>query len=108
MKRSRGFQTIDLELAQGTKHAGDGFLAGSAPGHYFCQQRIVVRGNLIAIVKMGVDPNARSARCQIAGNQSGVRAEIAIRVFGVDAALDSVAGECDIALSDTQRLAISD
>ncbi len=83
----------DAILGQRAAHTQDRFGAVLAPYHQLGQQRIV---------EQALQPHARPGRLGKAGDTTGLRQEVVIRIFGVDAALDSVPFEMNLLLTPTQ------
>jgi len=95
-----GFDGGDVEFAEGALHGGDGFGSGGAVDDEFADHGIVVGGDAVAGVGVGVDADAWAAGEAEFLDQAGGGSEISRRVFGVDAAFDGVAELGDVALFD--------
>lgn len=104
-----GLDTADEVFAEGAAHAIDGDFAGIAVGDEFTDHAIVVGGDGVAAVDMGVYADAVAAWGVVEGDISWGRSEILPRVFCVDAAFDGPAvAEFDIFLFILKFLAFSD
>ncbi len=99
---------LDRGLAQRAVHARDGRLAGVGMHDEFADHRVVVRGDSITVYAVRVHAHARTARGVEAADRAGRGREVAVRVLGVDAALDRVAGDLDVFLLEPERLARRD
>src|SRR5438093_1161165 len=104
VKRDGGGHPGNLELHQGPPHARDGLIAVRAPGDHLGQQGIVVRGDRIARVGMGIDPHAWTSGTHEGGHRAGGGPEVMPGILGVDAAFDGVAANLHVALVDAQLL----
>src|SRR5689334_21714872 len=100
MEGNGGWDAHDHSLEKGAPHAVYGFGSILSPGHYFAQERVVVRRSSIAGIEMRVDADARAVGGQIELDQATGREEVAGHVFGVDATFDSVAAECNVLLPE--------
>ena len=74
----------------------------------FGQERIVVWRNRVVLIDGAVDADPDAARRQICRDRSGARHEIVSGVLGIDAALNGMALQRDILLSNLQWLAGGD
>ena len=63
---------------------------------------VVVRGELVPGGKVGVDAHAGAAGRHVAGNQAGVRGEVVLRVFAVDADLHGEVGRLGVFFGQAQ------
>ena len=107
MERDRRLDALDDGHLERAPHPRDRFLAVAPVHDDLGDQRIVVRRNGALGVREGVDPYAGAAGHAEGANHAGRRGE-RLRVFGVDAALDRVAGERDVPLLERQPLARGD
>src|SRR5262249_57756728 len=92
---------------EGATHARDRLLAVAAVRDDLGDHRIVVRRDRALSVRERFDTDARPARRTERANHARRRNE-RVRVLGVDAALDGVAGERDLALLEPQTLPCCD
>ena len=81
---------FDNEFVEGSLHALNGLLAVAAGANEFGNHRVVVRGNRIARINVGVDAHAVAPRGVERGNLAWARTKVVVGIFGVDAALDGV------------------
>src|SRR3989475_1086710 len=102
MKRDGGGHPGNLELREGSPHASDSLIAVGAPGDDLGQQRVVVWGDRIARIGMGVDPHARTSGRHEGGHRAGGGPEVMPGILGVDAAFDGMAANLHVALVDAQ------
>src|ERR1700676_4023749 len=72
----------------------------------FCQQRVIERRDGVALIQHGMDSDARASRPHQFVDTAWTWTEIALWIFGIDAAFDSGPAHDDIALFKAQRLAI--
>ncbi len=56
-------------------------------------QRIVIRGNVVSGVNVGIDPDSRTTGCVEGGDRARGWTEAVLGVFRVDPALDGMAAE---------------
>src|SRR5713226_157874 len=104
VERDRRGDAADLKLHEGTPHTGDRLRAIGAPGNDLREQRVVVRGNDISRVDVGIDPHPRTSRGDKGGQRAGGGTEVLTRVFRVDPAFDGMAAVVHIALVDPEFL----
>ena len=88
----------DVEFAQRPLHRGDRFGARRAVHDQLADHAVVVRRDAVAGVDVRIQPHARAAGHAQFLDHAGRGGEIAGWVFGVDAALDRVAGLLDVLL----------
>ena len=108
MQRDRGFDAADQIFAQravGTLQSG---FAVRSVADQLADHRIVVRRNRVAAVGVAIDAHAVAAGRVVKADRAGRRREIARGIFGVDAALDRVLLELDVALVEIELLAVRD
>src|SRR3954451_24252803 len=106
--RRVGDDAVEDELLERRLPACDGALARRRPHHELAQQRVVVGRDLVAGVGVRVEPDAGTAGRVEALDDARARAEVVLRVLGVDAELDRVAHLRDVRLGEPQRLAPRD
>src|SRR5690606_1764481 len=99
--------TVHHQLVQGVAHAHQGFVPAGAVGDQLADQRIVVRWYLVATVQVRIHPHTIATGRMEEGHGARARQE-AVRVLGVDPALDGVATDDHVFLLDAQRLASAD
>ena len=107
LQRDVALHPFDHRLGQRQAHARDGGGAVAAVHDQLADHRVVVRRDAVAVVQVGVHAHARAAGCLEALHRAGAGHE-GVRVLGVDAALDRVAGDLDVLLPDRQLLATGD
>src|SRR5580765_1571037 len=107
LQRDIGLHAVDDELAERDAHARDRGLAVAAVHDQLADHRIVVWRNPVAVVDVRVHAHAGAARGEEAFDHAGRRHE-RVRVFRIDAALDRVAGDLDVALLDRELFAARD
>ena len=103
-------------------HPQDRLGARLAPDDQLREQRVVEEADFPAGVDAALQPHARPGRLAQAGDAPGLRQEVVVRVFGVDAALDGVpfermsswssaarrpAGDRELLLDDVDAVTIS-
>ena len=103
--RNRRLDGADLEFAERDLHAGDGDLARWAVHDELADHRVVVGRNAVAGARVRIEAHAQTARRGELFDEASLRHKSAIRILGVDAALDRVAVHLDVGLLDRQRLA---
>ena len=81
---------FDDVLIEGTLHLGDGLLPGLRDHDELGDHAVVMGGDAVPGIDVGVDPDAVPARSVVIRHRSGARCEVAVGVLGVDAALDGV------------------
>jgi len=91
-----GLDAFDDEFAEGTAHAADGDLAGGTGDDELGDHRIVIRRHFIPGIYVAVHADAAATGGVPKIDLAGAGGEIAIRVFGVDAALDGVTASSGI------------
>ncbi len=104
VQRNRGLDAFDHRHLERPLHPRDRFLAIAAVHDDLGDHRVVVRRNRALGVRGGVDAHAGAAGDAERVDGAGRRHE-RDRIFGVDAALDGVPGEGDLALLERQALA---
>src|SRR5690606_34466625 len=107
MHGHRGVDALDDGHLERASHARDGFLARPAVRHELRDERVVVRRHVAVGVRERVDAHARPAGHAEDVDVPGAGRE-GVRVLGVDAALDRVALEPDVALLERQPLPCRD
>ena len=70
--------------------------------------RVVVDGNLIALLHAGVHPNAWALRCDVGPEGTGGRQESRRDVFGIDAQFNGMPLNAQVFLSQPKRLSPGD
>ena len=105
MQRNGRAHRGDVKLTQRPPHGRDGLGARWPMHDQLADHRIVIGWDAIAGVGMRIDPNAWATRHAKFLDQSRRGREISHRIFGVDPALDRVAGLLDILLLHAQRIA---
>src|ERR1019366_3662080 len=108
MKRDCRRNAFDNKFVKCALHTSDCGVACIGPDDQFCQQRVVMRRNLIACKEMAIDAYARAAWWQVLFNYARLRSEIRIGIFCVNTTLDGVAPELNLFLLQLQRLSIGD
>ena len=98
-------QAADLELVERAQHPHPGVLAVDAVDDQLRDHRVVEAADLGAGDDAGVDADAGAGRLAVGGDPPGRGQEAAGHVLGVDPALDRVAAQDDVLLSDRERLA---
>src|SRR3989454_583769 len=98
-----GRRADDHVLAEGAQHAVDRFISVVTPCHQLGEDRVVVGGDLEALVHARVVANADPARHAEHGDAAWGGEEAVLRVLGVDAALDRPAALNDVRLREAQR-----
>src|SRR5690606_4225688 len=93
-----GLYAFDHHFGEGDFHAPDGLLAGGAVGDDLAYHRIVVGRHIVAIIDVRVDPYSGAAG-RVPGNDAARGGGELERILGVDAALDGVALQFDVALA---------
>src|SRR5208283_5607378 len=92
VQRNAGEDALDHEHLKGTRHTGNGFVTVASVHHKFGNQRIVVGGNDSFGIGRSIHPYTDAAR-DIEGGDLSSRRSKALRMLGVDAALDGVSAE---------------
>ena len=103
-ERDRRLDPAQDEFFERAVHAADGFLPSAAPHRELGQESVIVRRNRVILIDRAVNANPDAARRQVGCDRPGGRAEVVPRVLGIDPALDGVALERDVLLSDFKRL----
>ena len=98
----RGLHAADHVFGQGAVHDAEHFLPVAAIGDEKRTGGVVVRGELVPGGKVGVDAHAGAAGRHVAGNQAGVRGEVVLRVFAVDADLHGEVGRLGVFFGQAQ------
>lgn len=99
LQRNIGFDAIYHHFAQRRFHPGDCTGPVVAVRDQFTDHRVVIRRHPVAVVNVGFATNAGPARHMELLNQAGTGHE-GFRIFGVQAALDSMSGKGDLLLSN--------
>ena len=97
-----GLYAVNAEFLERTFHDFDGVTTGAAMNDDFGNHGIVVRLDGKTCRYAGVEADAGAAGFVQEGNLSRAGHEVVVRVLGVDAALDGMAGEVHIFLGDFQ------
>ena len=103
MQRDIGLDALYHHLRQGLLHAADCNSAIITPADQFADHRVVERWYHIAVIKVGVDPDAGPTRRVPLIDRSGAGHEI-IGIFGIDPALDGVTAYLYVLLAHAQRI----
>src|SRR3990172_3867468 len=98
VQREVGLDALHDHFRQRDPHAADRLVPRGAVGDDLADHRIVVRRNRVALIDVGIDAYAGTARGMVSGDVSRGRREIE-RVFGVDAAFDRMAARFDLPLA---------
>ena len=85
-----GLNARDEVFAECATHSGDGVFAGRAHGDDFGDHRVIVWGDGVACVGVGIDADAASTWGIIEVNFSWAGLKIAEGIFGIDAAFYGV------------------
>ena len=101
-----GFDASDAKLLDGAQHAGNGFGAVGPEGDQLGNHRVVINRDVHALFKAVVDAHAGALRPHVGGQRTDVGQEVVLRVFGVHAHFDGVAGDGELILGEGQRLAL--
>ena len=96
---------LDQELGERPARPGEGLVAVAAPDHELGQEAVVEGRHDVARVDVRVEAHPGAARRRPAGHRAGGRQEVAVRVLGVDAKLDRVAGDGHVVLTEGKALA---
>ena len=107
VQRDRGLHALDDELLERAAAARDGLRAVLPAHDQLRDQRVVVRRDDVVAIAVRVDAHARAARQVELADLARVRRE-GDRVLGVDAALDGVAAQAEVALRHRELLARRD
>ena len=105
MQGDGGFDALDVQFAEGPLHAGDGLAPGRLVDDQLADHRIVVGRDDVAFVDVRIEPHAESAGDAQPRDRARRGAEVLVRVFGVDAALDRHALLANVRLAERQLLA---
>src|SRR5262249_8770329 len=108
LQGDRRLGTFDHELVQGPEQRSDREVSARAVDEELADHRIVVRRNPISTVAVAVEPDPRSAGRNEELDLAPAGLEIAVRILGVDPALDRVPAELDVGLSERNPLAGGD
>src|ERR1019366_2304566 len=108
VKGDRRLHALDPYFAQRPQHATYRLFPVRAPGNQLGNQRIVEGRNRVAPENMRVHPNPRTARAMEFRDRAGGRSEIVRRIFCIDAALDRMTPDDDVALAHPDPLARGD
>ena len=104
VQRGIGFDAGHGKLGEGDAHFCHCLLTGFADDADFADQAVVVRRDAVALVNMAVHADTEAAGQVAAFNQAWAGDEV-VRVFGIDAALESMAFDVDVFLLVLQRQA---
>ena len=96
------FTPPTMYSGQGAVHDAEHFLPVAAIGDEKRTGGVVVRGELVPGGKVGVDAHAGAAGRHVAGDQAGVRGEVVLRVFAVDADLHGEVGRLGVFFGQAQ------
>src|SRR5690242_19762133 len=99
----RCWETLDHAFVQGTPGSDNRLFSGLTPDDQFCQQRVVVRRNLVAGIEMAIDAHARPSRKHKLRHRAGLWTEIGFGILGGNTALDGVIVELHILLANAER-----
>ena len=83
-------------------------VAVGSPHDHLADERVVEGWDFVTGVDVAVDPHARTARGQPAGDLARGGAEVLAGILGVDPALNGMAGELDLLLLDGDGFAPGD
>jgi hypothetical protein len=106
LQGDRGLDAADEVFAEGSVAALQGDLTGRAEADQLADHRIVVGRDGVARIRMAVDAHAVAAGGVVEADGAGAGREVARGILGVDPALDSVLGEGDVSLVESQLLAV--
>ena len=101
-----GLYARNLVLVEHTAHTLDGILAGGCPYDELTYHRVVVDGNLIAVVHIAVYAHTDSVRLRQLLDDTGRRHEVVFRIFGTDAALYGMTALEQVLLLEVQHLVV--
>src|SRR5439155_1704041 len=104
VQRNIGLDAFHDHFGQRDAHAADGLVAVGAVGDHLADHRVVVGRHAVALVDVRVDADSRTAGRVIRTNFPG-RGSEAVRILGVDAALDGMAAQMYVLLPEAQFLA---
>src|SRR5688572_18770961 len=104
VQRNVGLDALDDHFRQRVLHARDRGVAILAVRDQLADERVVERRHGVAAVQVAVDADARTAR-RVEQLYRSRRGNEALRVLGVDAALDRVPADDDVVLRPLQALA---
>src|SRR3990167_5028173 len=90
VKIDGGADSPDLEFRQGPRRPGYGGRSVGGKGNELGQQAVVIAGNGIAGIKVGVHSDSGSPREQKRIDASRARGKAAVRILGVDAVLEGM------------------
>ena len=107
LQRDIGLDAFDHHLAERHAHACDRGFAIAAVHDQLADHRIIVGRDAVTVVDMRIDAHAGAPGAQETLDQAGTRHE-GFRIFGIDAALDRVAGEQDVFLAQREFFARGD
>ena len=94
----RRVDTIDYEFVESPAHLGEGFGPIDAVDDQFGHERIVMRGYGVTDLDVRIPAHSRTSRDFQAGNLSGGRTEVVVRIFRVDTNFDGVPARSDFFL----------
>ena len=103
-ERDGGLDAVDDELSQRPLQPHQTFVAGAGMHDELADQTVIIRGNGVAGVSAGIDPDAEPAGRMEMGDRPG-RGPEGLRVLRIDAAFDGVPVEADLLLAERQRRA---
>lgn len=90
VKGDGGLDAFDDKFVEGAKHFSDACLAGFGLGDEFGDEGVVIGGDDVAGVGMGIYANAVPFRAVEGFDFAGAWSEVIRGIFGVDAAFDDV------------------
>jgi hypothetical protein len=108
LERNGRLDAGDDVLVERTVHLVHGVAPVGAVGDELGHHRVVVARDGVAGVGVAVESHTTAAGRVVHLDLAGAGAEVIPRILGVDAALDGVAAELDVALRELQRLAHGD
>ena len=101
----RGVDSFDHQLVEGPAHLCEGLGAVNAVDDELSDERVVIRGDGVADLDVGVPADAGAAGDLQVGDLSGGRAEVVLGVFGVDPDFEGMAAGDDFLLGERQFFA---
>src|SRR5581483_1712122 len=108
MQGLRGLDAADLQLAERAGQARDRRFPALVPDDQLAEQRVIERRDRAAGIEQRIEPYAVAAGDPQRIDRTGSGHEVLRRVFGVDADLDGMAADRDLALLQAQLLAAGD
>src|SRR5437868_9725323 len=107
VQRNRRLDPVDHIFLECPAQSHQAFVAAVAGGDELGDQAVVIGRYLVAVIERAFDTNPDPARRMIVGDPARRRGE-GVRALGVDAALDRVAAQLDVALAIAERSARCD